>query len=238
MNALDIHTLSFAYGSTYALEEVSFSVKEGAFVGVFGPNGGGKTTLLHLILGFLKPTRGNISVFGKSPKQAHAKIGWVPQTFHFDRYFPISVEEVVLGGRLSHLSWRGQFSKLDREAVSHSLEKVGMKKFINAPFAALSGGQAQRVLIARALVSSPSLLILDEPTASVDYQAQIEIYNMLKQLKGKMTILMVTHDLDSAVEYVDTLFCVQRSLTEMSPKKVCEHFALGLYHSPLKKESP
>lgn len=237
MNAIEVDHLSFAYNGALVLEDVSFSIKPGEFVGIFGPNGGGKTTLLSLLVGFLKPMKGQVRLFGLSPHAARSKIGWVPQKFHYDRYFPISVEEVVLGGRLSHLSWSGHFAKKEHLIVAESLEKVGMRPFLKAPFASLSGGQAQRVLIARALASSPSLLLLDEPTASVDYAAQNTIYQLLSSLKGEMTIVMVTHDLTGALEHADHLFCVQKTLSPMSPEKVCEHFALGLYHPPLKLKS-
>lgn len=234
MPIIEVDHLSFAYNGVYVLEDISFTVNEGEFIGIFGPNGGGKTTLLSLLLGFLKPTRGEVRLFGKTSAQAQNKIGWVPQNFHFDRHFPISVEEVVLGGRLFNLSWSGRYSKNDHKAIEEALEKVGMRKFLHAAFATLSGGQAQRVLIARALASSPTLLLLDEPTASVDYAAQTEIYRLLSALKGEMTIVMVTHDLNSAVEHVDRLFCVQKNLVNMTREKVCEHFALGLYHAPTK----
>src|ERR1700722_211781 len=227
---IKVENLRFAYNGVNVLEDINFTINEGEFVGIFGPNGGGKTTLLSLLMGFLRPLRGTVKIFGLSPNQARKKIGWVPQNFHFDRYFPISVEEFVLGGRLAHLSWNGRYSKKDREIVKESLTKVGMHKFLKVAFATLSGGQAQRVLIARALASFPSLMLLDEPTASVDYAAQTEIYHLLTSLKGEITIVMVPHDLNSAVEHVDHLFCVQKNLIPMSPKKVCEHFALGLYH--------
>lgn len=226
--------IRFAYDGNCVLEQVNFQINAGEFVGLFGPNGGGKTTLLSLIMGFLKPASGRLTLFGKPPVEARSHIGWVPQNFQFDRHFPISVEEVVLGGRLSRLSWTGRFKKEDGVIVQQALEKVGMARLLKHPFSSLSGGQAQRVLIARALVSSPSLLLLDEPTASVDPAAQAAIYQLLISLKGEMTILMVTHDLNSAVEQMDRLFCIQKTLTEMSPAKICEHFALGLYHPPLK----
>ncbi len=234
MSVIVVDHLSFAYPSGEVLSDISFRVRSGEFVGIFGPNGGGKTTLLALLMGFLKPMKGSIEILGKNPVEARSKIGWVPQVFHFDRHFPISVEEVVLGGRLAHLSWHGTFSPDDHSAAIEGLKQVGMEKFINASFASLSGGQAQRVLIARALAGKPSLLLLDEPTASVDYAAQIEIYRLLTSLKGEITVLMVTHDLNTAVEHVDKVFCVQKKLLEMAPEKVCEHFAMGLYHSPLK----
>ncbi len=229
MLAIDVTELFFSYSETSVLEDVSFSVEEKEFVAIFGPNGGGKTTLLQLLMGFLKPARGKIHLFGKAPKLIRQCIGWVPQNFHFDRHFPISVQEVVLGGRLSLGGWR--YTSADRKAVKASLERVGMEKTLHAPFASLSGGQQQRVLIARALVSNPSLLLLDEPTSGVDHVAEKEIYALLGELRKEMTILMVTHDLNRAVESVDRLICVQKSVTQMPKEKVCEHFALGLYHS-------
>ncbi len=236
MSVIEVEDLSFSYNSTLVLKKVSFTVLPGDFIGVFGPNGGGKTTLLNLLMGFLKPTGGKISLFGSPPKRGRKKIGWVPQTFHFDRSFPISVEEVVLSGRLSHATWYGRFYKEDRAIVAKVLEKVGMRRYLRFPFAALSGGQAQRVLIARALASNPLLLLLDEPISSLDFDMQKEIYKLLRELKKEMTILMVTHDLSSLIDQADRFFCIQGTLTSMPLEKLCEHFALGLYHAPLKTE--
>lgn len=229
---IEASDLAFAYNSAFVLKEVSFSVAQGEFIGIFGPNGGGKTTLLHLLMGFLKPTHGKISIFGKSPKEARPRMAWVPQIFNFDRNFPISVKEVVLAGRLFHTHWHGYFQKEDIQIMEEALEQVGMKAYLNVPYSSLSGGQAQRVLIARALASQPDLLLLDEPTASIDFATQNAVYKMLRELKGKMTILMVTHDLKNALDLADRLFCVQGHLTPMSRAKVCEHYALGLYHPP------
>lgn len=228
-SAIAVKHLFFSYYGAPVLEDVTFSIENQEFIALFGPNGGGKTTLLQLLMGFLKPLRGEIQIFGKSPKAARKYMGWVPQNFHYDPHFPISVQEVVLGGRLRKIFWR--FSEKDYKKVEESLERVGMKKQVHAPFAALSGGQQQRVLIARALVSSPTLLLLDEPTASVDHLAEQEIYHLLAELRKQMTILMVTHDLNRAVQAVDRLFCVQKTVTPMEKDKVCKHFAIGLYHS-------
>lgn len=228
MSVIAVQDLYFSYEGTPVLENVSFSVTEGEFVALFGPNGGGKTTLLQLLMGFLKPNRGKILLLGKPPKAARQAVGWVPQNFHFDRLFPISVQEVVLGGRLK---WaKPWFHAEDHRIVEEVLDRVGMRHALLSPFSVLSGGQQQRVLIARALASSPKLLLLDEPTASVDPLAEKEIYRLLGELQGEMTILMVTHDLNRAVETVDRLLCVQNRVTQMPKEKVCEHFALGLYH--------
>ena len=225
--------VSFRYQKDLILDGVSFSVNQGEFVGIIGPNGGGKTTLLKLIMGFLKQGEGSIRIFGESPKQARERLAYVPQNLRFDRQFPISVLELVLSGRLSHLPWHGQYSSLDYQLAQEALDYVGMAPFKNHPFGKLSGGQMQRVLIARALISKPQILILDEPTASVDAQAESEIYSLLNTLKGEMTILMVTHNLKATIDVVGKVLCVQRTVTAYTPQEVCEHFAMGLYHPPL-----
>jgi zinc transport system ATP-binding protein len=228
--------LCFSYQNTHVLNQVSLQVYPGEFLGIVGPNGGGKTTLLKLIMGFLKPSSGTIRVFGDAP-DVHPPnsipLAYVPQSMRFDRDFPISVEEVVLSGLLSRLPWYGSFHAGDRKAAKEALEKVKLGSFHDRAFGTLSGGQAQRVLIARALVSKPRLLLLDEPTASVDSQAEADIYSILNSLKGEITILMVTHDLRTAIDHVERLICVQGTVFAIEPQEVCQHFALGLYHMPL-----
>lgn len=234
--AVELDHVGFSYQSTPVLSQVSFQIYPGEFVGMIGPNGGGKTTLLKLILGFLKPSQGTLRLFGKPLSgQPHSptRIAYVPQSMRFDRDFPISVEEVVLSGILSHLHWYGRFSRADRHTARQALDNMGLAHLADAPFGTLSGGQAQRVLIARALVSQPQLLLLDEPTASVDSQAEADIYAILNQLKGKMTILMVTHDLRAAIDQVERVLCVQGSVISLKAEEVCKHFAFGLYHMPL-----
>lgn len=233
--AIVAHDLSFGYQDTLVLEDVNFFVNKGEFIGIFGPNGGGKTTLLKLIMGFLEPTGGTLQIFGKPPRQSQQKISYVPQTLRFDRQFPISVLELVLGGRLSRLPWYGRYRQSDYDAALEALRQVDLVDMRYRAFGTLSGGQAQRALIARALVSQPELLLLDEPTASVDTQAETEIYKLLDSLKGKITILMVTHQLRTAVNQVQRVLCVKKNIISLKPEEVCEHFAIGLYHPPLVK---
>lgn len=226
--------VSFAYQERQnVLKNVSFEVLPGEFVGIIGPNGGGKTTLLKLIMGFLKPSSGKIRIFGKQPQEASTQVAYVPQTLRYDKQFPISVDELVLSGRLSTLPWYGIFSRQDKKAAHEALERVGLLEFRKAPFGTLSGGQAQRVLIARAIAGNPKLLLLDEPTANVDAQAEADIFAILKTLLGSMTILMVTHDLQTAIDQVGRVLCVQSTVKALKLDEVCEHFALGLYHKPL-----
>lgn len=228
-----VDQLSFNYGAESVLRNVTFKMGSGEFLGIIGPNGGGKTTLLKLILGFLRPTTGEIKVFGENPVAARSKMAYVPQGLRFDRQFPISVKELVLTGRLSRLPWYGMYSREDYAAVDEALAKVNLSNLKEQPFGTLSGGQAQRALIARALVSEPKLLLLDEPTASVDPQAEADIYNILQSLRDQISVVMVTHDLKATVDLVDKVLLVQGEVVSMFPQQVCEHFALGLYHSPL-----
>ncbi|MCE2983148.1 MAG: metal ABC transporter ATP-binding protein [Parachlamydia sp.] len=233
--AIEVKDLSFSYLGNQVLSHLNFTVTPGEFIGIIGPNGGGKTTLLKILMGFLKPSSGAVKIFDAEPegRQHEGRIAYVPQSIRLDREFPISVQEVVLSGLLSKLPWYGRFQKPEKEAAAAALERMGMQEFSQAAFGTLSGGQAQRVLIARALVSNPRLLLLDEPTASVDSKAEAEIYSILKELKGELTILMVTHDLHAAIEQVERIFCVQGTLFSLLPQEVCEHFAVGLYHPPL-----
>jgi zinc transport system ATP-binding protein len=230
---IQLEHVDFTYSETPVLTDVNLSINAFEFIGIIGPNGGGKTTLLKLLMGFLKPTSGKVLVFGTSPQASRQQVAYVPQTQRFDRDFPISVLELVLSGRLSMLPWYGKFSTEDNEAAQQALKQVGLLNFQNRPFGTLSGGQAQRVLIARALASKPKLLLLDEPTASVDSQAGADIYEILHSLRGKMTILMVTHDLNTAIEQVERVLLVQNSVIVLKPEEVCQHFAMGLYHAPL-----
>jgi len=222
------NTLCFAYDSLNVIENASISIDEGEFIAIFGPNGGGKSTLLNLLMGFLSPTSGKIQIFNKPPKKARQWMSYVPQHFDYDAAFPITAIEVVLGG--SPISWYGSVARSEKVKAHELLDTVGLKKFVHHPFSELSGGQQQRALIARALINEPKILFLDEPTSSIDPEAGQKIYELLFSLKGKMTIIMVTHLLQSAISYADRLFCVQKSVSEKSKNEVCKHFAMGLYH--------
>ncbi|MGK5595704.1 MAG: metal ABC transporter ATP-binding protein [Parachlamydiaceae bacterium] len=231
--AIEFDHVYFSYQDLCALSNITFAISIGEFVSIIGPNGGGKTTLLKLMMGFLKPSSGRVTILNQPPEKALQTIAYVPQNLRYDREFPISVKELVLSGRLSHLSWYGQFRPSDYLAVKQSLEQVGIAHLQESAFGALSGGQQQRALIARALASQPEILLLDEPTANVDAEAQAEIYALLYRLKRTMTILIVTHDLKMAIEQVDRVLCVEKQLISYSPQEVCEHYAMGLYHPRL-----
>lgn len=235
-SVIALQHMNFAYQMTEVLHQVNFFVNPGEFIGVIGPNGGGKTTLLKILMGFLKPQSGSVKVFGGQAHSlsAQSQLAYVPQSMRFDREFPILVKEVVLTGLISQLPWYGFFSAKQKQAALEALEQVKLADYADCSFGTLSGGQAQRVLIARALVSKPKLLLLDEPTASVDNQSQSDIYDILKELhRKKMTILMVTHDLKVALHEVERVLYVQGQVWSLKPEEVCEHFSIGLFHSPL-----
>ena len=227
-----VQNCSFGYQpGEQVLHNVTFSVQPGQFIGIIGPNGGGKSTLLRIILGLLTPQNGTVKIHGRTPPAEG--VGYVPQAFQFDRKFPITVFEVVLGGRTRTLSALGQYRKQDEEMAREALHKVGLSHIARQPFGSLSGGQAQRVLIARALASEPTILLLDEPTSSSDPEAEKAILDTIHSLKPGMTILMVTHNLQAVLSHVESIICVQGGAAMLQPKDVCEHFALGLYHIPL-----
>ena len=196
MSKVEIKNVSFSFGEVKVLDQVNLTIKDNDFLGIIGPNGGGKTTLLKIILGLLEPDQGEVRVFGQPPQQGRRQIGYVPQRMNFDRDFPISVWEVVLMGCLSRRGMLQGFTDEDKAEVKDALEKVGMLKFKDHPIGQLSQGQQQRVFIARALASSPKLLLLDEPTASVDPAVQKEFYSLLTLLNQHMPVVLVSHDID------------------------------------------
>lgn len=210
--AIAITGLHFAYGEVPVLEDVDLEVSRGEFLGVVGPNAGGKSTLLKLILGLLKPSAGCIRVLGEPPRRARKRIGYVPQYPGFPRDFPIRVEDVVLMGRFG-LGWRlGPWTRADRAAAAGALDEVEALDLRERQIGTLSGGQLQRVLLARALVGEPRLLILDEPTANIDQRLEGEIFELLAQLNRRLTIVVVSHDIAFISAYVSRVACLSRTL--------------------------
>ena len=233
--AIQLHNLSFQYDENPLLQDVSLEIGSGECIAIFGPNGGGKTTLLRLLMGFLHPSSGTILIDGMPPKKRRRQMGYVPQISHLDRQFPITALDVVKMGALSPSIFPSYAPDCHEEALA-MLDKVGLKEMSKASFGSLSGGQSQRVLIARALMGKPDYLFLDEATASVDPTAEKDFHALIEQLKGTITIVMVTHDLPAEMSYIDQFFCVYRNITPYSPAQVCDHFAKGLYHPPLKRK--
>jgi zinc transport system ATP-binding protein len=207
---ITIDNVTFAYnGGVPILENVNLTILERDSVCIVGPNGGGKTTLLKLILGLLKPTKGQIRVFGKKPEDARLQIGYVPQYAHYDPQFPVTVFDVVLMGRLGS-RFGGRYSKEDKKAAREALGRMNLLDLGEQLFAAISGGQRQRVLIARALVGEAELLLLDEPTANIDMQMETNLFDILQELNRRMAILMVTHDIGFISKLFRNVACINR----------------------------
>ncbi|MXR51036.1 ATP-binding cassette domain-containing protein [Halovenus sp. WSH3] len=213
--AVEATDVTFAYGETVAVENVSLTVEEGSFLGLIGPNGSGKTTLLHLLIGLKEPDSGSVELFGQpmSAFEDGERIGYVSQRAT-DRSgtMPVSVREAVLMGRFPHAGL-GRIGEEDREIAARALERVGIAELADRPIGQLSGGQRQRAFIARALASEADLLALDEPTVGVDADSRTEFYNMLDELNDEgITIILIEHDVDILTEHVDSVACLNREL--------------------------
>ena len=210
---IKIDKVDFSYDGDLILKDITLAVNEGDFLGVVGPNGSGKTTLLKIILGLIQPIRGKVRVFGKPPEHSRHFLGYVPQHTDLDSSFPISVTDVVLLGRLGKAPLLGGYRKTDRQAAEEAMQEVEIYNLRNQRFGALSGGQKQRVLMARALVGKPDLLLLDEPTTSIDGRVEQDIYELLKKINEKVTIVLISHDLGFISAYVNRVACVNRSIS-------------------------
>lgn len=207
---MDVRDVCFSYGTQEVLHNVSFAVAPRSLVAVVGPNGGGKTTLLKLLLGALKPRFGTIRVLGAPPEEARTRVGYVPQAIPFDARFPVSVREVALMGRVGR-SRLGTYSRADREAARLALERVRMAGFEPRSFAQLSGGERQRVMIAQALAGGSELLLLDEPVANVDPEHASLMYELFRELARDVTVMMVSHNLGVVTGHATHVLCVNRT---------------------------
>ena len=210
--AIELSHVTVSFGGPSVLEDVSLTLEAGTFLGIIGPNGGGKTTLLRVLLGIHAPDQGTVRVFGRRPSAARGDVGYVPQYARFDASFPISVLDVVLMGRLGH-RWRADRNRVAHRNVAMSaLEKMELREHADRQIGELSGGQLQRVLIARALTVEPRILLLDEPTASVDTRVGRNVYELLEDLARDLTVVLVSHDVGVISRYVETVACVNRRL--------------------------
>jgi zinc transport system ATP-binding protein len=222
-----------SYNGTPALEGVNLAVGEHDFLGVIGPNGGGKSTLLKVILGLIRPQRGVVTVLGNLPDRSRNRIGYVAQHSDYDRDFPVSVMEVVLMGRYGKRGMLKPYNGSDREAAEKVLARVGMLSHAHSQIGQLSGGQQQRTFIARALVSDPALLLLDEPTASVDSAMQTDFYELLEELKKEMAIIMVSHDIGAVSVFVDKIACLNVQLYYHGSREITSEILEATYKCPV-----
>lgn len=228
---VEIRGVSFSYDGYPVLQNVDLDICQDDFIALIGPNGGGKTTLLKLILGVLTPQEGVIRVLGIPPPKASHTIGYVPQNVHDVRHFPITAIEVVLMGKLAPGIRFWPWSKQDRTEALGLLERMDMASYAGRRIDELSGGQRQRVLIARALVSQPRLLLLDEPIAGIDSKGQGDFFKLLKEINASVALLLVSHDLMVISTHVKSVACVNRSLYYHAQAEITEEMLEMMYPS-------
>ena len=230
---ISIENVSFSYGGPLALENINLTVRKGEFLGVVGPNGGGKSTLLKLILGLFRPDAGKLTVLGKAPEKGREHIGYVPQHVRFNRDFPITVEDTILLGRLGKSKSLWGYAVKDKQLCAKVMQETEIDDLKQRRLNTLSGGQLQRVLIARALVSDPEILILDEPTANIDLRVEEDIFGLLKRLNERVTIIIVSHDIGFISEYVNRVACLNRTLLCHETSAISGKMIEDLYATPV-----
>jgi zinc transport system ATP-binding protein len=210
---IEIANVSYSYGGEVVLKDVSLTVNNGDFVGIIGPNGGGKTTLLRIALGVIKPETGTVRLLGGPPNKTRIRAGYIPQETSSNKWFPISVIDVTLMGLLSRRAMFRPYTRQDKEKAAAILNDLKLSPLSNRSIGGLSGGQRQKVLLARALVSEPNILFLDEPTASIDALGQDEIYEyLLAKNKSGTTVILVTHNVGAVSAYIRSVACVNKVL--------------------------
>lgn len=217
-----------------ALDDVSLRVEQDDFLGVIGPNGGGKTTLLKVVLGLVQPQKGTVRVFGRRPAEARGSIGYVPQHAKIDPTVPANVLDVVLTGRLSRSSWGPWFRSSDVAAARAALQQTETEDLAKRPLATLSGGQRQRVLIARALAGEAKLLLLDEPTAGVDPHMEHGLIDLLHRLNQRVPIVIVSHDVSFVSSHLKRVACLNRRLTCHAAADVSREVITAMYDHPVR----
>lgn len=226
---IEVSGLTFGFDREPVLESVDFGIARGAFTAIVGPNGGGKTTLLHLILGLYRPDRGRIRVFGDRPGRHPERTGYVPQHGNLAPGFPGTVEQVVLMG-LPHGGRHGpRFMEDERERAAEAMRRAGITEIAQQSYSALSGGQRQRALIARALITEPELLLLDEPFSNIDPYGRACIHEMLEDLGAGLTRVMVSHDLGITRQSVTQVLAVNRMVISGEGSRITDEMLKLMY---------
>jgi zinc transport system ATP-binding protein len=231
--AIDVQNVWLSFRGMTVLEDITFSIEPGEFVGLIGPNGGGKSVLLKVILGLQKPDRGSVRIFGQPPEQAGGAFAYVPQYPPFDPRFPIRVIDVVMLGRLGTRGLLRRHTADDRARAMAALEEVQADDLAGREIGKLSGGQLQRVLIARGLATDARLLLLDEPTASLDSAVVGSFYELLQSLAGRMTIVLVSHDLSVMSKHVGSVACLNRTMHYHHSKEITREMVEEAYGCPV-----
>jgi len=219
---IKMERIAVKYGYIEALRDLNLVVNEGEYIGIVGPNGGGKSTLLKTILGLVKAYAGSVTFKGTTLRKSNLRMGYVPQITEINRIFPITVKEVVLTSKIPlEKSWFHKYSEKDLSEVDEILKKVGINDISERQISDLSGGEFQKMLIARALALEPNVLLLDEPTAMIDVKSQKQIYTLIKKLSKERTVILVTHDVKEITKQVDRLIFLEKNiLAEGDPEEI------------------
>ncbi|MFW6414355.1 MAG: metal ABC transporter ATP-binding protein [Verrucomicrobiota bacterium] len=230
---IKLRDVTFAYERRPVLQDVSLDIMPRDFLGIIGPNGSGKTTLLKIILGLLTPDSGTVEIEGHRKAGAAGLIGYVPQFAWFDRDFPISVMETVLMGLLSRTGMIGPYGKEAKEKARRTLQLVNADNLVDRQIGEISGGELQRALVARALVHEPRVLLLDEPTANIDYQAEESFFDLLHRLNENITIVLVSHDIGFVTSHVNRVACLNRTLICHPTEDISGDMISNIYQTPV-----
>lgn len=230
---LQLENISVGYNSKPVLKDVSLTVNSGDFIGIIGPNGGGKTTLLKVILEILKPWKGQITVGDKINASHQKSIGYLPQYNNFDRKFPVTVKDIVRSGFITKNNLVKRYSAKENQRAEALMKEMGISELKNRSASELSGGELQRAMLCRALASDPDLLILDEPNTYVDNKFEHELYeNLVRLNKQGKAILLVTHDIGTVSYYIKSIACVNETL-HFHPSNIITEKQLAAYNCPL-----
>lgn len=232
-NIIEIEGLSVAYGDKTVLHDVSLNIGEKDFLGVIGPNGGGKTTLIKTIIGLNRPSAGEISFYRGGQKTDSLNIGYLPQYNVIDKKFPISVFEVVLSGLLKEKRLIGGYSRQQKQRAMQVVAEMGLEGLEQRPIGSLSGGQMQRALLGRAIVSRPEVVILDEPSTYIDRYHETKLYELLQKINQSSTVILVSHDIGTVLQQVKTIACVNGTLHFHPAQEVNEEWIVKNFHCPI-----
>lgn len=232
--AVYMKNVSFGYDRIPVLEKINLTIADGSFTGIIGPNGGGKTTLLKLMLGLIKPWSGQVAIFGQNPVHNRSSIGYVPQATAINRQFPISVRQTVALGRLAgKMPLFHKYSAQDNDRIEWCLDRLDIKDLAKRQIGQLSGGQWQRVLIARALAVNPRLLLLDEPSSGLDASSRTGVYELLQELNREMTIILVTHDAMVITAFIRDIVCINHTMYYHGEPDLSPHLMMQVYGCPV-----
>lgn len=223
-NIIEVSNLSFSYEQQKILDNINFKIEKNDFLTIIGPNGGGKSTLLKLILGINKMQKGSVKIFNKAHLEQIYRVGYVPQNTNINLNFPITVLEVVMMGQNSLKKRLFGYKKEEKQKAYEVLEKVSMEDLADNKISNLSGGQRQRVLIARALFSNPDILLLDEPTSNIDISGCEQIYSCLEYLNKDITVIVVSHDISVILKYASKAFYINKKLTNHDLSRMKDEF--------------